>query len=852
MSKFRAVDYKAPNQSLALSPPYFPSSTLLVDPQLYSGGIPNRALEGDLQCIISPWSAMAIGDKVCLYWHNLTTPVACKTIESEAEVNQPVVLWAPRNQVRDGDATPVFYQVERQHQAPERSTPLLTFLVKTTRPGGDDESPVPGHSGFRYRFMTDITNGVDAEKAKQGVQLLIEPYPHMTSFDRIICYWGNQKKTHYPVTQAQIDDPVKNPIVITFTQQDIEAAGNGTQVVTFQAFDRVGNYQDRSDAWAMFSYVQVDLGGHSLDAPLVLVNGTPTDTIILNQLGDKDLLTRVYTPPADFAVGDTVRLTYTGIPAQGSPVIVQPQEQKVAFVPSQLDFIIPNAAVKAIAKGWASLSYVRSRSGAVDQASKNLSASVWGNISRLPPPSVKQAPGGSLPSDSTHATITVANYEGRKTGDLITIHCEGRRPGGADTYHQIRITVADSDGNAPIERDLPASVIATLEGGALKVYYVVADDDLGMCRERESLPLQLNVGVTLPDFKQPEIGEADGNLLRPDKTPNGAVVIAPFNVPEDTRAGDTVGLRWVGSVTGAPPLYEISLTSQSAGKPVLFLVRPEHIHPNAKGMVTVAYYLKRASEMTRFSRQRVFSIGNALPEWEITSVTDARGEEIFDGATTVETPLMLAGRARNGETIDIQVNGVTQAQATADDATGEWEAQVSLSIAGQHSLVAKSTTSDGGSTRAWLVNIAPGLEDFESVALQPITEKPINLPAMKLSGLPADGNLSIAAASTTTSEINGHLMDVQMSSLESSITMDFKFIPRHFSMSCQSLRNGPGHSIDVDCYATDGTFFPGGTLDLVVGVPSHLELDIGPLKIRRAILRFKNIHAQIDNIGLRL
>ncbi|RON51397.1 hypothetical protein BK666_03910 [Pseudomonas frederiksbergensis] len=614
------------DSTLALRPPYFPSGTDLIDPRHYAGGIPIRALEGNLQCIISPWGVMGIGDEVELFWHSLTSPAVSKTIQFDHEVNQQVVLWVPRSQVLKGDAMPVFYRVRRRSQGPEDSEPKETYLVKTTRPGGYDDSPEPGHSGFRYTFLTDISGGVDADMADRGVQLRIEPYENMTAFDRIVCRWGSQEVMHYPVTQEQVDDPVNNPIVITFTREVIEKAGDGSRVVvTYQVIDCVGNYPDERDPWAPFRYVLVDLGGNRLDAPLVLINNRPTNSIDLDQLGDDDVEVRVYTTTADFAVGDSVRLTWTGTPAQGSPIIVGPLQELVDFVPFQLDFTIPNAAVRAIAQGFATVSYVRVRSGEADRPSKTASVNVQGDISRLPAPSVAQAPGGTLPPDSPYATISVPYFEGRKTGDLITVHCQGRRPGGGETYYPITIIVADSDGKAAITRDLPGSQIAPLQGGTLKIYYVVANDDLAVRSERDSLPLELNVGVALPDFKQPEITEADGDVLLPENTPNGANVIAPFNVPDDTRAGDTVGLRWTGSVTGAHPLYEIPLTNQTAGKPVPFFIRPEHIHPNLNGTVTVDYYRKRTGEVTRFSMARVWSVGGVQLELKAPGIKEAPG-----------------------------------------------------------------------------------------------------------------------------------------------------------------------------------------------------------------------------------
>jgi len=658
MTRLPALESSMTIKPQALRPPYFPASTYLIDPPNYDGGIPIRALEAGLQCIISPWDVMGIGDEVRLYWQNLVSPVATKTIQFDDEVDKQVVLRVPKSQVLDGDALPVFYRVIRRNQIEEDSEPKLTYLVKTTRPGGYDDNPEPGHSGFQYTFLTDISNGIDAGMADLGVQLRIEPYEHMTAFDRIVCRWGSQEVIHYPVTQAQVDDPVNNPIVITFTRDVIERAGDGLRVVvTYQVIDCVGNYPDERDSWAPFSYVLVDLGGNRLDAPQVLMGDRPTNNIDLDQLGNDDVEVRVYTYTADFKVGDNLRLTWTGTPAQGSPIVVGPLVELVDAVPFHYDFIIPNAAVKAIAQGWATVSYVRVRDGEPDRPSKNTSVNVKGDISRLPAPSVAQAPGGTLPSNSPYATITVPYFAGRRTGDLITIHCQGRRPGGDETYYSIPIIVSESDATNPISRDLPGSQIAPLDGGTLKLYYIVANDNLAARSERESLPLELNVGVAAPDFNAPQITEAEGDVLLPENTPHGANVIAPFNVPGDTRAGDIVGLRWVGSITGAHPLYEIPLSNQTAGKPVPFLVRAEHIHPNVNGTVTVDYYRKRGVEITRFSRERVWRVGEVevelKPPFLVAPAVDPIDPWSYANGVTVRVEFLEALEGDQARLVDL-------------------------------------------------------------------------------------------------------------------------------------------------------------------------------------------------------
>ncbi|WP_225919910.1 hypothetical protein [Pseudomonas zeae] len=120
-------------------------------------------------------------------------------------------------------------------------------------------------------------------------------------------------------------------------------------------------------------------------------------------------------------MNDEALLTWTGTPAQGPQIIVGPLSKTVEFVPFQLDFIIPNEAVRAIAKGSASVGFVRRREGESDRPSKNASVSVVGDISQLPAPSVIEAPDGTLPVGTLWATTSVPWYFGRNGSDLLNV-----------------------------------------------------------------------------------------------------------------------------------------------------------------------------------------------------------------------------------------------------------------------------------------------------------------------------------------------------------------------------------------------------------------------------------------------
>ncbi|MHC8344782.1 Ig-like domain-containing protein [Pseudomonas sp. RT6P73] len=686
-----------PNKITAvLRPPYISGMTEMKDQPPYDGGIPLRALEGDLQVIINAWETMNIGDLVEMFWGNSSAPVWSKTIELESELNKDVVFRIPEGFILDGDATPVFYRITRPTQGPQDSTPILTLLVKRTRPGGLDDSPEPGHDGLKYTLTPDISNGVDPGMAEQGVQMRIEPYENITVYDRIIARWGSQEVMYYPVTPQQVEN--SDPIVITFTKAVIEAAGDGTRVaVTYQVIDRCNNYPDERAPWAASTHVLVDLGGNRLNAPLVLVEGRPTNTIDLEQLGETDVVVRVYTPEADFAIGDKIVMTWSGTPAEGGPIVVGPLEQTVEFMPFQCDFIIPNASVKAIAKGWATVSYLRVRDGVANRPSKNASVDVVGEISHLLAPSVKEAPGGALPTETLWATVNIPWYPGRQSSDQVTLIWEAQR-GGTTVYYEDSRPVGNIADHDPVLRSVGNAEIRRFDGLKVKVYYRVANDDALVRSVRESQAFWMQVGEVAPQFVRPEVQETepDGDVLDPDKVPpTGATLIVPFL---GTQALDRMTYRWRGSASGGSTSDFVDLTSQTAGKVVKFTIAKSYVIANLNGTVVADYTIVRNGVTLGQSFELRLGIGYIEPE--IHSVKDLANAEIPNGGATIETSITLTGTASKGQKVDVLDGAVSKGQATANLTTGIWTLLVTALSVAAHSFTAKALYGPGQSSAA--------------------------------------------------------------------------------------------------------------------------------------------------------
>ncbi|MCU1737170.1 MULTISPECIES: hypothetical protein [unclassified Pseudomonas] len=580
----------------------------------YQGGIGAALVEGGLKCIVDPWEPMENGDAIGFYWGNEQAPVWTDVIDGNA--NERLFFTISKGFIVRGDADPVFYRVTIPGQTPEDSRRLRLF-VKLDRPGGYDDNPsIPGHSGLLYVVPQEIIdNGVGPIEADAGVDITILHYEFMRKNDRIRLAWGRVIVEH-----TVQPDEVDTDIPIHVDKATIEAADDGDITIAYQVVDVCNNYPDERSPWSAITTVQVDVGGNRLDAPQVLVNGfpAPQNVIDLEQLAGADVICRVYTNQTDHAIDDILQLTWVGTPAQGdSSVIVGPLEQTVQFIPFQYDFPIPYEYVEAIAKGRASVSYVRIRSGVEDRPSKNANVTVVGDITLPERPSFVEAGGSVLDPNLNFYTISVPYYPGRQPGDHLYIVFEGLDASNNPTGFDINAYVSNEPNGAPILRDVDKNEIKRLDGGSLTVYYWINS-------QRKSQELVLSVGSGQPSMPKPNVIRADSNdVLNPDDVNpiTGADVVVPYT---GTLPNDIVGLRWRGSLSSAPDQETPPLNPGSAGNPIPFVVPFQYVIGNLNGTVDTDYYIIRTGSPIQRSLIRELTIGSAL-ELLAPSVKQATG-----------------------------------------------------------------------------------------------------------------------------------------------------------------------------------------------------------------------------------
>ncbi|WP_367256313.1 Ig-like domain-containing protein [Pseudomonas sp. stari2] len=592
---------------LTHSPLLFPDlhqpGTLALRPMQISGAVtPIEDADGGINivvvsesdsgvlCVIVAYLDMLEGDKNVVYWDDVA--VFTRTVEP-GEKDRHLFFYLPKELFTPG-LHECFYELTRfGATAPDDPSVLSLFRVKLTSPGGRDKEPhLPdGHSELHIAQLPQdiIDQGViDADWAKKGVPLTVRAYPEITLRDTILMRWGSHTLAPHLVTQAQAEG--KDPIVIVAKQEDILAGGDSAALeIKYDPHDDVWNWSSRH---SKRTRIAVDAGAWRLPAPIIKesVNGIIT---IIN-LNQKDVTVQVHIQGSDFALNDSVKMTWVGTPFSSKPLI-HTESRTVANIPSVMDFAVPYAQVRAIAMGRADASYVLTKAdGSLPLSSKREFADVVGDVSMPDAPTIVELLGDILESDRPYATVRIT-YLTIAKGDLVAGHWIGEKSNGQPYVHEFTHTVTDNEAKegfftAYVDKEH----IIVLDKGKLDLWYTVSYDETELYGVRESEHLLVKVQAVTATLPRPEVEEADKDkdVLDPSKVFD-VVHISIENPP--TKKHDILTWYWqathpLGSISDWVPI-----TSPSAGKPLRFRVPANFVTISIGQYVRVRYSLKHAS-----------------------------------------------------------------------------------------------------------------------------------------------------------------------------------------------------------------------------------------------------------------
>ncbi|UIN52672.1 Ig-like domain repeat protein [Pseudomonas kribbensis] len=541
-------------------------------------------------CVIVAYLDMLEGDKNVVYWDDV--PVLTRMVEA-GEKDKHLFFYLPKALFSPG-LHECFYELTRFGEtAPDDPSVLSLFRIKLTSPGGRDREPhLPdGHSELHIAQLPQeiIDQGViDAEWAKKGIPLTVRAYPEITLRDTILMRWGSHTLAPHLVTQAQAEG--KDPIVIVAKQEDILAGGDSpTLEIKYDPHDEVWNWSSRH---SKRTRIAVDAGAWRLQAPIIKesVNGIIT---IIN-LNKENVTVQVPIAGSDFALKDSIEMTWIGTPFTGKPLI-HTETKLVESIPSVLPFEVPYAQVRAIAMGRADASYVLTKAdGSPPLSSKREFADVVGDVSMPDAPTILELLGDILEPHRPYATVRIG-YAAIANGDLVAGHWIGEKSNGHPYVHEFTHAVSDNEAKEGFFTvDVGAEHINVLDNGRLDLWYTVSNDKPEFYGISDSEHLLVRVQGVTATLRRPEVEEAGKNpdVLDPSKVFD---VVHIFIENPPTQKDDIVTWYWQATHPFGSISDWVPITSLSAGKPLRFRVPAEYVTRNIGQYVKVRYSLKHAT-----------------------------------------------------------------------------------------------------------------------------------------------------------------------------------------------------------------------------------------------------------------
>ncbi|EUB85540.1 hypothetical protein [Pseudomonas sp. GM30] len=678
-----------------------------------------------LKVQVPVWSNKDLGDKVELLLNNV--PVDQQTVTQPAEQTQRTTLFVAPGRFQTG-AWELAYRVTRVAQQPEPFAPPLQLAVKLEIPAGQDTNPEQGHSNLHMAFRPSeiVQDGVDKDTADKGVDIVVNavpgsgsnlPYPEIAVGDVIIASWGGKLVASAPVTQAQIDDPLNNPIVIHISKDIILAAGdsgNEGLAVSFLVRDFVDN---DSEDWCKEARIVVDTGNSRLDAPILKqADGNELD---LDQLGNEQLLLQVFAASSDdFKLGDIIIMHLQGTTLDGDPVAVDARQRVDKNPPLVVEVPMDNDGARALAKTQGVFFFDLERDGRIIQRSRGRFINMKGEPKRLAAPIVESAVSGALDPDLANVIVRFP-FDPLITPDnaiellwSITLADGTVFEPELDWIFPTLQEASDPDGFIVIISG--PDYLKPGEGGTLKVSYnLLSEGENDEVIRRPSLPAApLNIGDPRLELVPPILlGEQDG-ALEPKDLPNGiSEVTCPNPVNNPTLPKDVV--HWQLHDASNKLLFEDdkTLNALSAGKPVKFPLNAafvqQYFEARRGEQLSVRYHIVRdATDKISYSNPLVFVVGEVveLVPPTIDSVKGLPGEvEIPDGGTTVDTTVTLKGKGAKGQKVQIKDGAAVKGMADVDPQRGDWELAVTDLSLGDHRFTAIALYGNEQVSDPWVV-----------------------------------------------------------------------------------------------------------------------------------------------------
>ena len=577
-----------------------------------------------VQVLLPSGDEIGLNDRIDLNWQHealLSTTVDATALETRFVT---FMVKAVRIIGYDDGEHVVNYVVTSAIGGAQDKSPDLNVRVKTSRPGGVDPDPGTPYINEGLPLLQGIPEVIDDQT--QSLTVTAPAYENMDRHDTVTLEWGGQR-----LSPSAAVEPSKD-VTFIVTRAVLEASA-GKVIVRYQIRDRVNN-------WSKFSRqtdTDVEVGDSFLQAPRANGKGVVDGQVNLELLGDSDLqvMIPVYRldndasgyavvttasggPQPFMEIGDQVQLIWSGFTAEGTALpdlqfdyTVRPDD-----IGWPISFSVPNAQVRLIASGYASMRYSVTPVSGTARYSRRANVPVIGEVQRLPAPVVLEATGTVLDPETlpgTGATLRILATELIALGDKILLTWNGTTAQGAPLVETFDILVTGNNAGIPIDRLIGRAFIDPLVNGQVEISYTVTKSD----RPGSQSPITtLQVRSASSRLPAPVVDYAEGNLLDPDKVPPNGTLMRVSYTP--ILPGELVTVQWAGT-----PAYTDSLTIPANwnGNEIPFDLPKRYVQANLDKTVQV-YYTVALDGSTRTSASLQLNIRPAGPGVLIDDFTE--------------------------------------------------------------------------------------------------------------------------------------------------------------------------------------------------------------------------------------
>ncbi|WP_095191871.1 hypothetical protein [Pseudomonas sp. Irchel 3E19] len=688
------------NTVLALYPPRAPEATTPIIGAHY--GVPKHVYDlkpMGLTIVVDPLldGTVNAGDVIRLILNNASIE-ATKTIQP-GEENAEHTLYLPKGLLLPDRDNTLVYSIARGSQNIGRSTPELTLWYNAKRPGNEDLTPGDGaHSELRLILPQDvIDDGIDAERAKQGVQVCFA-YPYCRAYDviRLNCNGQDVVRT---VTAAEApatpsDEPTT--ICVMVGEDVFQRAGDNTKFVfSYTVLDQLLNGPDTDSPYSGRVEIDVHLKETRLVAPDLAED--PDDwsddpkTISLAKLGSKDLTVLVHAFAPRWQPNDKIRVTYTAT-KPGAPVVSHTVEADVGRIPFTYKLMVPNA--KVIAGSVARAKYELIRGGDIIATSNTAKATVTDAAPIQLTPVVLLAPATNPidPLNNSTGVTVQATYLQALPGDKAQLVIAGAQPFLPVTLNP----------NKQADFRLDAKFLAERLGSDSRIIWQLIRDDKVIAESPEFILTVSAIKPEDPRFPIPTIiAVKDDRTLNLGSFAGGTrMLVAPWRL---IAVGQPFWAWCEGTNRNGATVTEeihngvpIGSTNNQGGP-----VSREFLDKLADGSTIRVYVAVNLDGVVDRATRVVFPVRSytvkALEDVKptIESAKDSKGGDIAQNGTTTDTTITLTGTASKGQSVKILDGTTDHGDAIADASSGVWTKTITGLSLKAHSFTAKALYGTG-------------------------------------------------------------------------------------------------------------------------------------------------------------